>query len=90
MTLVEYCGDIEFSILQFIFSTTDEIEKKISQKKLFYKEQIIRYIKQKIDRFFKGFTMKKALLQTYRNDTFNTIMFKLQHTLKTRIIFRCA
>ena len=90
MDLAEYCGNIEFSILQFIFSTTDEIKEKISQKKLFYKEQIIRYIHQQIDHFFKRFTIKKALLQAYRNDVFTTIMFKLKHTLKERIIFQCA
>lgn len=90
MNLVEYCGNTEFSILQFIFSTTDEIKEKISQKKLFYKEQIIRYISQQIDHFFKRFTIKKALLQAYRNDTYNTIMFKLKHTLKERIIFQCV
>ena len=90
MNLVEYCGNTEFSILQFIFSTTDEIKEKISEKKLFYKEQIIRYISQEIDHFFKRFTIKKALLQTYRNDAFNTIMFKLKHTLKERIIFQCV
>lgn len=89
MNLAEYCGNIEFSILQFIFSTTSEIKEKISQKKLFYKEQIIRYISQRIDCFFKRFKIKKALLQAYRNDVFNTIMFKLKHTLKERIIFQC-
>jgi hypothetical protein len=89
MNLAEYCGNIEFSILQFIFSTTGEIKEKITQKKLFYKEQIIRYISQQIDHFFKRFTIKKALLQAYRNDVFNTIMFKLKHTLKERIIFQC-
>ncbi len=90
MNLVEFCGNTEFSILQFIFSTTDEIKEKISEKKLFYKEQIIRYISQEIDHFFKRFTIKKALLQAYRNDAFNTIMFKLKHTLKERIIFQCV
>ncbi len=90
MNLVEYCGNMEFSILQFVFSTTAEVKEKISQKTLYYKEQIIRYISLQIDRFFKKFTLKKALLQAYRNDAFNTIMFKLKHTLKERIIFRCV
>ena len=90
MSISEYCGNTEFYILQFIFSTTDKIKEKISQKKLFYKEQIIRYISQQIDHFFKRFTIKKALLQAYRNDAFNTIMFKLNHTLKERIIFQCV
>ena len=90
MNIIEFCGNTESSILQFIFSTTDEIKQKISEKKLFYKEQIIRYISQEIDHFFKRFTIKKALLQTYRNDAFNAIMFKLKNTLKERIIFQCV
>jgi hypothetical protein len=90
MELAEYCGNIDFSILQFIFSLTDDIKEKISQKKLFYKEQITRYITQQIDYFFKSFTFNKALLQTYKNEAFNTIMFKLKNTIKEHIIFQCA
>ena len=43
MNVAEYCGTTEFPILQFIFSLTDDIREKIVQKKLFYKEQVMRY-----------------------------------------------
>ncbi|WP_428911648.1 hypothetical protein [Niallia sp. Krafla_26] len=90
MKITEYCGNIEFSILHFIFSLTDEISEKIAQKKLFYKEQIKRYIRKQIDFFFRAFKLKKALLYTYKYETYNTIMFKLKSTLKEHNVFQCV
>ena len=89
MDLAEYCGSTEFSILQFIFLITDDIKEKIDQKKLFYKEQVVRYITQQTDCFFRKFTLNQALLQTYKYEVFNTIMFKLKNILKKHIIFQC-
>lgn len=90
MKLSEYCGNTEFSILQFIFRITDDIKEKIAQKKLFYKEQVTRYITKQIDLFFQNFTLSQALLQTYKYEAFNSIIFKLKSILEKDIIFRCA
>lgn len=90
MTITEYCGNVESSILHFIFSLTDEINEKIAQKKLFYKDQIKRYVKKQIDFFFKAYRLKTALLQSYKYEAYNTIMFKLQNTLKEYNIFQCV
>jgi hypothetical protein len=90
MKLSEYCGKIESSILNFIFSFTDDIREKVEQKKLFYKEQIKRYVKKQIDFFFKSYNLKSALLYTYKYETYNTIMFKLKSVLKEHNIFRCV
>ena len=53
MNIAEYCGTTELPILQFIFSLTDDIREKIVQKKLFYKEQVMRYADKQIEFFFK-------------------------------------
>ncbi|RHW37527.1 hypothetical protein D1B33_08330 [Lysinibacillus yapensis] len=90
MSISEYCGNTEFTILQFIYYLTNEIQEKIIKKKLFYKEQVLRYVTQQIDSFFKNFKLKKALLQSYKHEVFNTIVFKLQHTIKKHIIFQCS
>ncbi|WP_394237259.1 hypothetical protein [Niallia oryzisoli] len=90
MTVTEYCGKIESSILHFIFSFMDDIREKIAQKKLFYKEQIIRYVKKQIDFFFKAYKIEGALLNTYKYETYNTIMFKLKSVLKEHNIFKCV
>ena len=90
MNLAEYCGYTEFSILQFIFSITDEIDEKITQKKFIYKEQIVRYVKRKIEYFFKPLPLKHALLQTYKHEVFNSVMFKLNTTIKEHIRFQCV
>lgn len=89
MTMSEYCGSFESSILHFIFSFTDDIREKITQKKLFYVEQIKRYVKKHIDFFFKAYNLKKALLNTYKYETYNTIMFKLRSIFKEHNIFQC-
>jgi hypothetical protein len=90
VNLIEYCGKTEYSIIQFTFSIIDDIQEKINQKKFIYKDQIIRYINQRIDYYFKHFTLKHALLQTYKNEVFNSVMFKLKTTIKENIIFKCV
>jgi hypothetical protein len=81
---------MDASILQFIFSLTSDIREKIEQKKLFYKEQIARYAQKKIDFFFKAYNMRNALLQSYKYEVYNTIMFKLKNILKEHNVFRCV
>lgn len=90
MTVTEYCGNMESSILQFIFSLTDDIRQRIEQKKLFYKEQIVRYAEKQIDFFFKAYNLKNALLHSYKNEAYNTIMFKLKNILKEHNVFQCV
>ena len=90
MTVSEYCGNVEYSILQFIFSLTEEIRMKVEQKKLFYREQIIRYMKKQIDFFFRGFQVKPALLVVYKNEVINTVMFKINYLLKEYNILQCV
>ena len=90
MTLIDYCGKMEYSILNFVFSFTDDVSEKIEQKELFYQEQITRYVKKHIDYFFKAYQLKKALLNTYKYETYNTIMFKLKSVLKEHNVFHCV
>jgi hypothetical protein len=90
MKIQEYCGNIDFSILQFIHSFTDHIRKKITKKELFYREQIERYAKKRIDFFLKGFNLKSALFSTYKYEVFNTIMFKLNKILQEHNVMRCV
>lgn len=89
MHLSEYCGDIEYSILKFIFSFTEETHKKIAKKELFYKEQIERYVQKQIDFFFKAYNLKSAVIQSYKYEVFNTIIFKLKNILKEYKVFQC-
>lgn len=90
MTIPEYCGNFEYSILQFVIHLTDDIREKIQQKKLFYKEQIVRYAKKQLDFFFKSYNLKSALLNTYKQEAYNTIMFKLKNTLKEHNVLQCV
>ena len=89
MNLVEYCGNSEHSIVHLIFSITEDTREKIKKRKLIYKEQIIRYVNKQIELYFRGYTVKQALLQTYKYQVYNSVMFKLNPTLKEHIIFQC-
>lgn len=89
MHLSEYCGHMEYSILKFISSFTEDIHKKIAKKELFYKEQIVRYVQKHIDFFFRAYNLKSAILQTYKYEVYNTIMFKLKTILKEHNFFQC-
>ena len=78
MRLHQYYGRIEFSILQFTFKVTDDIKEKMAQKKLLHNDDIIQYIHRQMDHFFQKFHLKPALLQTYKNEVLNSVMFKLK------------
>lgn len=80
MRLHDYCGRTEFSILQFTFHVTKDITKKIEEKKLRHKEEIVQYIHNRMDHFFKMFNFKQAVLQTYKNEVFNSVIFKLKQS----------
>lgn len=89
MNLVEYCGNTEYSIIQFVFTITEDTREKIAKKKLIYKEQIVKYVNRQIEYYFKGVALKRALLQTYKYEVYNSVMFKLNPILKEHIIFQC-
>ncbi|MFC3883968.1 hypothetical protein ACFOU2_10905 [Bacillus songklensis] len=90
MKMTEYCGNFEHSILQFIFHLTNDIREKIQQKKLFYREQIVRYAEKQLDFFFKAYHLKSAILNAYKQEAYNTMMFKLKNILKENNIFQCV
>lgn len=89
MNLEKFCGKVEFSAIQFVFSLTDHIREKVKNKELIYKEQIVRYVKKQIDFFFKPFNIKISLLNTYKFEVYNSVMFKLQYILKEQNVLRC-
>ena len=78
MRLHEFCGRTEFSIIQFTINVSDDIKGKMMQKKLLHKDDIVQYIHLQMDHFFQNFNLKQALLQTYRNEVINSVMFKLK------------
>ncbi|WP_147534296.1 hypothetical protein [Bacillus marasmi] len=90
MGIEEYCGNtIELSAMKLVFTLTNETREKISKKELIYKEQIVRFIKKKIDFYFNSLQIKKALLHAYKNEIYNSVMFKLQPIFKEFNIFQC-
>lgn len=84
MNIIEFCGKIEFSTLQFVFSLTDHMSEKISKKELFNKEQIVCYVKKQIDSFFKSlnWNFKSSVLNVYKSEVYNTVIFKINYILK--------
>lgn len=90
MSLSEFCGKTEFSILQFTYYMTDDVREKINRKKLFYNDQIKRYIHKQVDLFFRNYDFNNALVQTYKYEIYNTVIFRLKELINKKIIFSCA
>lgn len=89
MSLSEFCGKTEFSILQFTYYLTDDVKEKIIQKKLFYNEQIKRYIYKQVDLFFQNDNFNTAIVQTYKYEIYTTIVFRLKDLINKKVIFSC-
>lgn len=91
MQIYEYCSVLDVAILQFTFAIIEDIREKITQRKLFYREQITRYLQKRITLFLQHQPLKGALLQVYKSELYNTIMFKLNKELKGHhILFQCV
>ncbi|MBM7702050.1 hypothetical protein [Metabacillus iocasae] len=90
MTVEEYCGTFDHSILQFTFSLIDDVKTRIKEKKLFYQEQVHRYISKQIDLFFTSSRLNRALTSVYKHEMHRTIMFRLNSTMKEIQLFRCV
>lgn len=93
MKIYEYCSVLDVAILQFTFAIIEDIREKITERKLFYREQINRYLQKRIALFLQqqNQPLKGALLQVYKSELYNTIMFKLNKELKEhQILFQCV
>ncbi|WP_110114009.1 hypothetical protein [Bacillus sp. CGMCC 1.16541] len=90
MTVEEYCGTFDHSILQFTFSLVEEVKTNIQEKKLFYHGQIHRYIQKQIDLFFISSQLNRALTSVYKHEMYTTVMFRLKPILKEMQLFRCV
>ncbi|WP_028403050.1 hypothetical protein [Ectobacillus panaciterrae] len=89
MRIETYCGKLHFAILDFTFCLLNEITKKIQERNLFYENQILNYARKKLDNFFQTLCLEPALINTYKNETWNTITFKLKQVVKEKQIFQC-
>ncbi|TYR80845.1 hypothetical protein FZC66_10835 [Priestia megaterium] len=89
MNMADYCGSMDYSILQFSIELTTDVRSKIISRTLFYEEQVVRYIKKQILSFFNNFSIKPALQCTYQAEMLQTVLFKLQPTIKEQQLFQC-
>lgn len=87
MNIKEFCGKTEFTTLQFIISLTDHMSRKIANRELISKEQIVRYVKKQINSFFKSLNLNSSVLNVYKSEVFNSVMFKLKYILKEKQYF---
>lgn len=86
MNMSDFCGKTEFSILQFTCQITKDVKDKIETKEFFYDTQINRYIEKQIELFLKNYNFNDALIQTYKYEIYNTIMFGLKDFMNKKVI----
>ncbi|WP_100330707.1 hypothetical protein [Bacillus xiapuensis] len=88
MTVAEFCGSINYSVAQFSVQLSKEVEEKIRRRTLFYREQIIRYIKQRIDQFTNTMQLSPAILSVYRREILHHVLFKVKPIMNKYHVFQ--
>ena len=90
MRIETFCGELHFTALDFIFDLLAENTTKIQKKILFYEEQIFSYARKQLEHFFLTVHLTPAVLCAYKNELWNTLVFKLKCIVKEKQVLKCA
>ncbi|MBM7647352.1 hypothetical protein JOC78_000273 [Bacillus ectoiniformans] len=88
MTLHEFCGTTDYSVTQFAVQLSKEIQDMMSNRTIFYQDQIDRLIERRTSLFLKSLSLSPALASVYKRQILQHILFKIKPVMKQRQLFR--
>ncbi|RSK27269.1 hypothetical protein EJF36_10465 [Bacillus sp. HMF5848] len=89
MSLTDFIGVRDLSMIYFSCTLISEIEKGIHQKKFYYQEQIFTYVKKQIDMYIQTLDVRAALKSIYRTELNHLLNKKLYNLFKEYNVFAC-
>ncbi|MGG3891638.1 hypothetical protein [Metabacillus fastidiosus] len=89
MTFADYIGKTEYDIIHFTFSLVNDIDKKLQNKKLFYKNQVIHYVEKQIKLYVTSLSLKKSLETIYIAEIEQLLNRKLNKLFEKHSVLRC-
>ncbi|WP_273126335.1 hypothetical protein ACNRWW_11985 [Metabacillus sp. HB246100] len=89
MQLKDYIGKQNFNMINFAMSLIDEVDSKVQNRTLYYKNQIIRYIDQQVNQFVRHFHEKESLQAIYKAEIYLIINPKLTKLFNDYKLFTC-
>lgn len=89
MQIQSFIGNIDYYNIQFSFYLAQKVQSKISQKKLFYKEQVWDYISKKIETYLRSLAVKPSLLSVYKSELLTLLKQKIDPIIEKHNLFSC-
>lgn len=89
MDLHNFIDEKELRIISFTYFLVQEIEGKIQNKLLYYKEQIERYMEKQVEIFLKSISANLSLKSVYKHQILSNVHFKLKDVLNNQILLSC-
>jgi hypothetical protein len=77
MQLAEYIGKTDLEMIHFSLSLIKDIDYKIKSNKFYYKNQVLKYISERVDNFLDDLHVKCSLQTIYKAEIHQMINPKL-------------
>lgn len=89
MKMIDYVGKTDYSLIQFSYNLTTEVSFKIKTKKLFYSEQVWKYIHTRVDGFINHLNVRDSLKSIYRRQILTMISIKVTSLIHKNKMLGC-
>ncbi|MDQ0228904.1 hypothetical protein [Metabacillus malikii] len=89
MQLAEYMDKIDYKMIRFSFMLISEIEQKLKNKTFFYKNQILTYINDQVERFLSSLQVRCSLVKVYKTEIYKLIKPRLNKIYQKHKLYYC-
>lgn len=89
MQLPDYIGKTDFEMIHFSLSLIKDVDYKMKTNTFFYKNQVIRYINEKIEHFLKSMHVTRSLRTICKAEIHQMITPKINKMYDKYCLFSC-
>lgn len=90
MLIQDYVGNDEYAIICFSFLLIKKVNYKIQSKKLFYVDQVWRYVETRINSFLQQLSLDDVQNKLYKHQMLSLIETKISPTIAKHKLFHCV
>lgn len=89
MTIIDYIGKTDYDVIRFTFSLLNDIDNKLQNKQLFYRNQVMDYVKQQITLYVQSLSLKKPIETLYAVEIEQLLHHKLKTLFQKHAVLSC-
>ncbi|WP_226666677.1 hypothetical protein [Metabacillus litoralis] len=89
MQLIDYIGKHDFNMIHFSLTLIKDIDYKINSNILYYKNQVLHYIEDRIENYLEALHVKCSLQTIYKAEIYHFLHPKLNKLYEKHQLFSC-